>query len=130
VSAWSSTSSTRTPDSAPRLVPAGASRGRRVVATGDGGRLGSRNVKVAPRPRPGLSALTVPPCSSARMARDGQAEPEPAVPTRDRTVGLAEAVEDVLEQLGLDADAGVAHPDHGVAVVPCQAHAHAGRRPR
>ena len=46
--------------------------------------------------------------------------PEPAVPPRGGGVGLAEAVEDVGEELGLDADAGVDDADLDVRVDPLQ----------
>ena len=42
-----------------------------------------------------------------QMPRDGQAEAEAAVPARGAGVLLAEPVEDVRQELGRDADAGV-----------------------
>ncbi len=56
-----------------------------------------------------------------QVADDRQAEPEPAVGAGDRPVGLAEAVEDVRQEVGADADAGVGHPDDGVAPLLAQA---------
>ena len=51
---------------------------------------------------------------------DGQPQAEPGVPPRGRSVGLAEAVEDVGQEFGLDADAGVDDADLDMRVDPLQ----------
>ena len=46
-----------------------------------------------------------------QVAGDGQAQAEAAVIPRRAAVGLAEAIEDVGQEVGRDADAGVANLD-------------------
>ena len=55
---------------------------------------------------------------------DGEPQAQAAVPPRRAGVGLAEAVEDVREELGLDAHAGVDDADLDVRVDPLQEHLH------
>ncbi len=84
--------------------------------------MGSVTVKVAPWPSPGLLARTLPPCISTSCLTMARPEPQPAVPPGRRSVGLAEAVEDVRQEFGPDADAGVDDADLDVRVDPLQEH--------
>ena len=56
-------------------------------------------MKVAPWPSPSLDAATVPPCSSTRCLHDGQPQAQAAVLARGAAVRLAEALEDVRQEL-------------------------------
>ena len=58
------------------------------------------------------------------VADDGEAEAEAAVAPGDGRVGLAEAVEDVREELGRDSLAGVGDRDLRLAVGPLEPHLH------
>jgi hypothetical protein len=59
-----------------------------------------------------------------QLLDDGQAQAQAVVPPRRAGVGLAEAVEDVGEEFGLDADAGVGDADLDVRVDPLEEHLH------
>ncbi len=76
---------------------------------------GSRTTNSLPWPGPSLCASTDPPCSRANWRHHGQADAESPLGPVDRPVGLDEQVEDVREQLGGDAVAGVGHPDDDLA---------------
>ena len=67
----------------------------------------------------------VPPCSSVRCLRDGQAQAEAAVTARGRGVGLAEAVEDLAEKLRSDPLAAVGHGDLDMGIDPLDDDVHA-----
>ena len=63
-------------------------------------------MNVLPRPS-SLSTVIWPPCASAIQWRDRQAEPRSAVGSRPRRIGAIEALEQVRQVFGGDADAGV-----------------------
>ena len=73
-------------------------------------------VKVAPRPSPALSAWTVPPWSSTSSRTRVRPRPRPVWLWDGRALRLAEALEDVGQELRGDPLAGVA--DGEVDVVP------------
>src|SRR4029079_5838463 len=64
-----------------------------------------------------------------QMARDGEAQPEAALPPRDRCALLLQAFEDVREEGRADALAVVDHADHHLAAGALDADLHpaAGR---
>ena len=70
---------------------------------------------------PALSARTVPPCSSIRCRTMARPRPRPPCSAAGRGVGLAEAFEDVRQELAIDADAGVLHDDLNRSPVPRRA---------
>ena len=45
------------------------------------------------------------------MTHDGESQAEPAELARDGAVGLSKALEQMRQEFGFDADAGVAHDD-------------------
>jgi hypothetical protein len=55
---------------------------------------------------------------------DGEPQAQAVVPSRRAAVGLAEAVEDVGEELGLDAHAGVDDADLQMRIDPLEEHLH------
>ena len=65
-----------------------------------------------PLPGPSLRADTVPPCSSTRLRTSVSPSPRPPCDAVERLPLLHEQVEDARQQLGRDADAGVAHAQH------------------
>ena len=82
------------------------------------------SVKWNALPRPGtpsLSAHIVPPISSASQFRDSEAEARARVPPTDRDVGLAEGLEQAVDPVRRDPDAGIAddHVQLDVPVFPC-----------
>ncbi len=74
-------------------------------------------MKTLPRPPPSLAALTCPPCSFDEVLHERQAETEAAVPAGRPRVRLNESLEDVRQQPGIDADAGVGNADHDAIAV-------------
>ena len=86
--------------------------------------IGSVTVKVAPWPSPGLLARMLPPCISTSCLTMASPRPRPPCRRVVRGVGLAEAVEDVRQEFGLDAHAGVDDADLDVRVDPLQQHLH------
>jgi hypothetical protein len=87
-------------------VPARRLRNRPGVPASLAGlapRTGSVTRKVDPRPVPALSPSTVPPCRCVSCWHDRQADAEATVAPGGRRILLLEAVEDVREELGLDA---------------------------
>ena len=111
-SASSSTTSTRTPSSA-----RGNGRGRRgrCRATAAAAGLLERQIRDRrqahaerrARPSPSLSAVIDPAVQLDEIAHDREAEAEAAVAPRAAGVLLAEPLEDVRQEFGGDADAGV-----------------------
>ena len=88
----------------------------RVVGVRCGGASGRATTKVAPGPAPGLVARDGAAVELDELLDDGEAEAEAAVAAGGGAVGLAEAVEDVGEELGRDALAGVGDGDFDVGV--------------
>ena len=66
---------------------------------------------VVPRPTPSLWAAIVAAVLLDQVAGDGQAKAEAAVIPGRAAVGLPEAIEDVGQEVGRDADAGIANLD-------------------
>jgi len=63
------------------------------------------------------------------VAHDGEPEAEPALPPRAGSGALAEALEDVGQEGGVDPGAGVAHGQREEVVLPPQLHGHAATSP-
>ena len=90
-----------------RAGPTAAAVRRRVVCRRSDGRAagatgvirGRRTTNVDPASRPALWTWTRPPCNSTSCRTIARPSPSPAVTTRDRRVGLAEAVEDERHEL-------------------------------
>jgi hypothetical protein len=59
-----------------------------------------------------------------QVAADGQAEPHPLVTAAEAPVHLHEGLEDGVQHVGRDADAGVAHVHVHLAALPLARHAH------
>ena len=95
----------RSADSCPRLRPSDA------LPASATSQAGSRTVKVAPSPCPGLAAAMVPPCSSTSCLQIARPRPSPPYCAAEAGVGLAERLEDVRQELRRDADPGVGDGD-------------------
>ncbi len=85
--------------------------GLTAVASDDALDTGSRMCTVVPRPGPALVALNLPVMLLDQVAGDRQSETEAAVTAHRAAVGLPEPIEDVGQELGRDAGAGVLHID-------------------
>src|SRR5438876_11761903 len=109
VSRSSSTTRTRRPLSGVSSSPAEPSRASCARVSSVATLSGIRTLKVAPFPSPALSASMVPPVELDEVAGDREAEPQAAERPRDGSIGLPEALEEVGEELGLDALARVAN---------------------
>src|SRR5439155_13066258 len=92
----------------------------RSFAGGEGGERqphGERRAQVRPRAL-GLHVAAV---QLDQMTNDREPESQTAVGTRARAVGLPEAIEDVRQELGRDAAAGVAHAKLRLGARPLEA---------
>ena len=83
---------------------------------------GSCNVKVAPCPSPALAACDGAAMHLDEMPDDREPEAEAAGLARRSGIRLAKALEDVRQEIGADADAGVADDDLDVRVDALEPH--------
>ena len=77
---------------------------------------GSSTVNVAPRPRPSLRAVIVPPCASASCRLIASPSPSPACCRAARTSPCSNALNSLRQHGRVDARAGVDHFDADAAV--------------
>ncbi len=68
---------------------------------------------VLPWPRPGLSALTDPPCRVTTLFYDRQAQAEPSARAIDSLSLLHEELEYLPQHVGADTDAIILDAQHG-----------------
>ena len=83
-------------------------------------RHGSATRNSEPRPDPALVAVDRALVQADQAMHERQADAEAALAAVERALALLEQLEDVGQQLRLDADAVVAHADHGLALAQRQ----------